>query len=129
MNTQPLAIIIVFPTFVQRLASVKWKFWTIGFQDVVRFFTAIKKALPAMESHSCPSQLANDHPILEHQIEARPLWKPMHMQPLYSGSDYHGSGVDEKLFANGLCLPSGSDMSDEQQEEVIGLIADCIAGR
>lgn len=67
--------------------------------------------------------------LLEHQIEARPLWKPMHMQPLYNGSDYHGSGVDEKLFANGLCLPSGSDMNDTQQQEVIGLIADCIAGR
>ena len=57
--------------------------------------------------------------LLEHQIESRPLWKPMHMQPLYAGSDYHGSGVDEALFANGLCLPSGSDMSDEQQDEVI----------
>mgnify|MGYP003112163856 FL=1 len=57
--------------------------------------------------------------LLEHEIESRPLWKPMHMQPLYTGSDYHGSGVDEKLFANGLCLPSGSDMSDEQQDEVI----------
>lgn len=60
--------------------------------------------------------------LLEHQIESRPLWKPMHMQPLYAGSDYHGSGVDEALFANGLCLPSGSDMSDEQQDEVIGHI-------
>jgi pyridoxal phosphate-dependent aminotransferase EpsN len=57
--------------------------------------------------------------LLEHQIESRPLWKPMHMQPLYAGSPYHGSGVDEALFANGLCLPSGSDMTDEQQDEVI----------
>jgi len=57
--------------------------------------------------------------LLGHEIESRPLWKPMHMQPLYTGSDYHGSGVDEGLFANGLCLPSGSDMSDEQQDEVI----------
>lgn len=55
----------------------------------------------------------------EHQIESRPLWKPMHMQPLYSGSQYHGSGVDERLFEIGICLPSGSDMSDEQQDEVI----------
>lgn len=57
--------------------------------------------------------------LLEHEIEARPLWKPMHMQPLYSGAPYHGSGLDERLFANGLCLPSGSDMTDEQQDEVI----------
>lgn len=57
--------------------------------------------------------------LLEHQIEARPLWKPMHMQPLYAGAPYHGTGVDETLFANGLCLPSGSDMTDDQQDEVI----------
>lgn len=60
--------------------------------------------------------------LLEHQIESRPLWKPMHMQPLYSGAPYHGAGIDERLFANGLCLPSGSDMSDEQQDEVIGRV-------
>ncbi len=57
--------------------------------------------------------------LLDHQIESRPLWKPMHMQPLYAGAPYHGAGVDERLFANGLCLPSGSDMTDEQQDEVI----------
>jgi pyridoxal phosphate-dependent aminotransferase EpsN len=57
--------------------------------------------------------------LLDHQIESRPLWKPMHMQPLYAGAPYHGTGVDERLFANGLCLPSGSDMTDEQQDEVI----------
>lgn len=57
--------------------------------------------------------------LLEHQIEARPLWKPMHMQALYTEAPYHGTGVDERLFADGLCLPSGSDMTDEQQDEVI----------
>lgn len=57
--------------------------------------------------------------LLAHQIEARPVWKPMHMQPLYAGTPYHGNGVDECLFANGLCLPSGSDMTGEQQDEVI----------
>lgn len=60
--------------------------------------------------------------LLEHQIESRPLWKPMHMQPLYVGAPYHGAGVDEHLFANGLCLPSGSDMTDSQQDEVIDRI-------
>jgi pyridoxal phosphate-dependent aminotransferase EpsN len=57
--------------------------------------------------------------LLEHQIESRSLWKPMHMQPLYAGAPYHGASVDERLFANGLCLPLGSDMTDEQQDEVI----------
>ncbi len=57
--------------------------------------------------------------LLNHQIESRPLWKPMHMQPLYSHCEYVGSGVDESLFMNGLCLPSGSDMTVTQQNEVI----------
>ena len=57
--------------------------------------------------------------LMRHRIESRPLWKPMHMQPLYAGAPYHGTGVDEALFANGLCLPSGSDMTDNQQDEVI----------
>ena len=57
--------------------------------------------------------------LLEHKIESRPLWKPMHLQPLYAGFPYHGNGFDEALFENGLCLPSGSDMTDDQQDEVI----------
>ena len=64
--------------------------------------------------------------LLEHEIEARPLWKPMHMQPLYEGTEYQGSGVDEELFANGICLPSGSDMSDQEQDEVIDRITNLI---
>lgn len=57
--------------------------------------------------------------LLQYQIESRPLWKPMHMQPLYAGVPYYGRGVDEALFISGLCLPSGSDMTDDQQDEVI----------
>lgn len=55
-------------------------------------------------------------------IESRPLWKPMHMQPVFEGCDFYGSGVSEKLFENGLCLPSGSNMSEEDQERVVGVI-------
>lgn len=60
--------------------------------------------------------------LLEHEIESRPLWKPMHLQPLYAGAPYHGGGIDERLFEQGLCLPSGSDMTDDQQDEVIDRI-------
>ncbi len=60
--------------------------------------------------------------LLEHDIESRPLWKPMHLQPLYAGAPCHGAGVDERLFETGLCLPSGSNMTDDQQDEVIGRI-------
>ena len=64
--------------------------------------------------------------LLEHRIESRPLWKPMHMQPLYQGALYHGEGFDEELFVNGLCLPSGSDMTDAQQDEVIDRVAELL---
>lgn len=46
-------------------------------------------------------------------IEARPLWKPMHMQPVFRDCSYFGSTVSEKLFEQGLCLPSGSNLSDD----------------
>jgi dTDP-4-amino-4,6-dideoxygalactose transaminase len=51
-------------------------------------------------------------------IESRPLWKPMHMQPVYEGTKFFGSGVCEKLFEHGLCLPSGSNLTDEDFDRI-----------
>jgi dTDP-4-amino-4,6-dideoxygalactose transaminase len=51
-------------------------------------------------------------------IEARPVWKPMHLQPLFRHCTVAGSAVSEELFQHGLCLPSGSSLSDEQQRRV-----------
>ena len=65
--------------------------------------------------------------LLASHIEARPLWKPMHMQPLYAGAPYHGNGFDERLFNAGLCLPSGSDMPDDDLYQVIKVIQDTLA--
>lgn len=47
-------------------------------------------------------------------IESRPLWKPMHMQPVYRGAVFFGTGLCEKLFETGLCLPSGSNLSEAE---------------
>lgn len=47
-------------------------------------------------------------------IESRPLWKPMHLQPVYEGSKFFGSGVCERLFELGLCLPSGSNLTEDE---------------
>ncbi len=52
-------------------------------------------------------------------IEARPVWKPMHMQPVFAGCRAIGGGVAEQLFAQGICLPSGSNLTDEQRERVV----------
>jgi pyridoxal phosphate-dependent aminotransferase EpsN len=61
--------------------------------------------------------------LYSHGIEARPLWKPMHLQPVFNGSAYHGIGHDELIFNSGLCLPSGSDMTEEEQEEIIDIVS------
>lgn len=55
-------------------------------------------------------------------IESRPVWKPMHLQPVFKGYDYVGSDVAEKLFENGVCLPSDTKMTDEELERVITII-------
>ena len=64
----------------------------------------------------------------ENNVEARPLWKPMHMQPLFAGRDFVTAGetaVDESLFRRGLCLPSDIKMTEAEQDYVIELIRSC----
>ncbi|MVX35989.1 DegT/DnrJ/EryC1/StrS family aminotransferase [Myroides sp. LoEW2-1] len=56
--------------------------------------------------------------LLEDNIETRPLWKPMHMQPVFQDAPYYGTNVAEKLFDRGLCLPSGSNLTDEDRERI-----------
>ena len=51
-------------------------------------------------------------------IESRPLWKPMHMQPVFSNSPFYGDGAAEKLFEQGLCLPSGSNLTQEDMDRI-----------
>jgi dTDP-4-amino-4,6-dideoxygalactose transaminase len=52
-------------------------------------------------------------------IESRPLWKPMHLQPIFEGYPYYGNQVAENLFQNGLCLPSGSNLTEGELERVL----------
>ena len=55
-------------------------------------------------------------------IESRPLWKPMHMQPLFEKVPYFGKGIAMRLFKNGLCLPSGSNLEKHDLDRVISVI-------
>ncbi|RZK40228.1 MAG: pyridoxal phosphate-dependent aminotransferase [Pedobacter sp.] len=55
-------------------------------------------------------------------IESRPLWKPMHLQPIFENSPFYGDGTAEKLFENGLCLPSGSNLKPEDLNRVVDQI-------
>jgi len=54
----------------------------------------------------------------EANIESRPLWKPMHLQPVFEHYPYYGRTISEDLFKNGLCLPSGSNLSEEEKRRI-----------
>ena len=66
--------------------------------------------------------------LYEEGIESRPLWKPMHMQPVFQDCDFiscEEKGVNEDLFKRGLCLPSDIKMTEEEQDRVIAIIRSC----
>jgi dTDP-4-amino-4,6-dideoxygalactose transaminase len=60
------------------------------------------------------------------EIESRPLWKPMHLQPVFADAPARVDGTSQRLFEHGLCLPSGSVLTDAQVERVAELTADVI---
>ena len=55
-------------------------------------------------------------------IEARVLWKPMHQQPIFKEVPFYGNGTSDRLFEIGLCLPSGSSLTDEDFERIFGCL-------
>ena len=57
-------------------------------------------------------------------IESRPLWKPMHLQPVFKEAPFYGNGTSERLFEIGLCLPSGPMLTDQDIERVVKVICD-----
>ena len=58
----------------------------------------------------------------EDNIESRPLWKPMHLQPVFKDAPFYGNGTSERLFEIGLCLPSGPTLTDEDVERVTKVV-------
>jgi len=65
----------------------------------------------------------------EHDIESRPLWKPMHQQPVFAGARSFLDGSADRLFATGLALPSGSVLTPAQSERVMTVIGDFLEAR
>jgi pyridoxal phosphate-dependent aminotransferase EpsN len=62
--------------------------------------------------------------LAKQQIEARPVWKPLHLQPVFAGCECIGGAISEDLFERGLCLPSGSNLTTEDLERVIHAISE-----
>lgn len=60
--------------------------------------------------------------LAEENIEARPIWKPMHLQPFFSHCRYYGAGVSDQIFADGLCLPSGSNLTEDDLARVVAVV-------
>ena len=108
-----------------------------GFGRATRWLTCLTIDSKAFGADREQIRLA----LAEQQIEARPVWKPLHLQPVFAECDCIGGAVAEDLFTRGLCLPSGSNLTDEDLKRVISAIlqiasADakkepvpCLAGR
>jgi dTDP-4-amino-4,6-dideoxygalactose transaminase len=58
----------------------------------------------------------------QENIESRPLWKPMHLQPVFKGFPFYGRGISQELFEGGLCLPSGSNLAETDLERVVNCV-------
>lgn len=89
------------------------------------------KATRWLTCATLPAELGYDaeyiREALERQdIEARPIWKPMHLQPVYADCITYGGGTGASLFERGICLPSGSSMSDEDLSKVLDVIVSAI---
>lgn len=116
-------------------------------REIHSLYAKTLKAIDCIRVHDNPSSrfnsnfwlttitLTDDAPVSADQIrlaladaniESRLLWRPMHMQPVYADAPYYGGNVAEDLFNRGLCLPSGSSLSDEQILHVCQIIADTI---
>ena len=92
-----------------------------GWGRSTRWLTVIRVDPEALGADREALRLA----LESHNIEARPVWKPLHMQPVFAGSEVRGGRVCEAIFADGLCLPSGSAMSRADLERVAEVIRDC----
>lgn len=60
------------------------------------------------------------------QIECRPVWNPMHLQPIFQDVPYYGNGVSDELFNRGICLPSGSNLSEEDLHRVVDALKEIV---
>jgi dTDP-4-amino-4,6-dideoxygalactose transaminase len=108
----------IFQNYVQELKSLS----TVSFQPEPknmqsnRWLTTVVVRHPRVQAEDIRLALEKEN------IESRPLWKPMHLQPVFSGCPAYTNGVSEDLFAHGLCLPSGTGMEQADIARVVDVI-------
>ena len=102
----------------------------LGNIEEIRFMPEISKSVGNRWLTTLVFEKSNPNDIIQaldkNNIESRPLWKPMHLQPLFEDSLSVVDGTSQKLFAQGVCLPSGTAMSDADIERVCAIIKDNI---
>jgi len=64
--------------------------------------------------------------LVANNIDCRPLWKPLHLQPVFEQTPYYGNDCCERLFEKGLCLPSGSNLTEDELNRVVAQIYQAI---
>ena len=89
--------------------------------------TATASTYTSEMGKSCPDEIREV--LAFYNVESRPIWKPMHMQPIYKDCDFitaeNGTCVNEDIFKRGLCLPSDIKMTEEEQDRIIEMIKSC----
>lgn len=91
--------------------------------------TATEASFVKTEGKTCPTEILEK--LASYNVEGRPIWKPMHLQPIFDGSDFISadgkSDVGADIFERGLCLPSDIKMTAEEQDAVIEIVRSCFA--
>lgn len=112
----------VFQTYQEALADIDWLEWM---PEPDWSFSTHWLAACVLKDHAPVSVSDLLKRLSDEFIEARPMWKPMHLQPVFAAAEYHRHGnesVSDLLFERGICLPSGSNMTDGQIERVVEAI-------
>lgn len=95
-----------------------------------RWLTTILLAPPEPAEGPFPTPLLTPERLRQHlethNIESRPLWKPLHLQPLFQHAPMYGGAVCEDLFARGLCLPSGTALTEADLQRIAGALAEAL---
>jgi len=114
--------------------SVKIKGQENAYKEVVK--TAVGGAAGVI--HQVDSPITDCQPndnvealrvwMLNKKVECRPVWKPMHKQPVYAGTDVYTNGVEEEIFKVGMCLPAGPYVSDDDVRYIVECIKEAIVG-
>lgn len=118
----------IFARYVQALGDIDGIYFMPEFEGTMsnRWLTTLTIDQQALGV--TPMDIINA--LAEENIEARPVWKPLHLQPVFKGGTYYphqeGWGVSDELFANGICLPSGSSMTIDEQNRVIDVFIKAI---